>query len=103
MPLMVAPGRILALGSCSTKPDYDFASGVTLAVSWLADGECAQVTIPDLCGKPVMRAEAVRRGQEITVTVQGGDGSWQTKALWDKDAVIRKEGNQAVIVLSEGK
>lgn len=101
MPLMVAPGRILALGSCCTKPDYDFAEGVTLAVSWLADGECAKVTVPDLAGKPVLSAEAVRSGQEITVTVQGGDGSWQTKALWDKDAVIRREGNQAVITLSK--
>lgn len=102
MPLMVAPGRILALGSCCTKPDYDFASGVTLAVSYLEDGERAQVIVPDLAGKPVMHAEAVRCGQEITVTVEGGDGSWQTKALWDKEAVIRKEGNQAVIVLSGG-
>lgn len=103
MPLMVAPGRILALGSCSTKPDYDFAADVTLAVSWMADGERAKVTVPDLAGKPVMSAEAVRCGQEITVTVQGGDGSWQTKALWDKEAVVRREGNQAVIVLKEGK
>ena len=101
MPLMVAPGRILALGSCSTKPDYDYAAGVTLAVSWLADGERAKVTVPDLAGKPVMSAEAVRCGQEITVTVQGGDGSWQTKALWDKDAVVRRDGNQAVIALSK--
>lgn len=103
MPLMVAPGRILPVGNCCTKPDYEFASGVTLFVSWLNDGEHTEVTVPDLSGKPVMRAEAVRRGQEITVTVQGGDGDWQTKALWDKNAVVRREGNQAVIVLNEGK
>ncbi|MCI5901097.1 MAG: alpha-xylosidase [Blautia sp.] len=103
MPLMVAPGRILAVGSISTKPDYDYAAGVTLGVSWLADGESTQVTIPDISGKPVMTAEAVRCGQKITVTVQGGDGTWKTKALWDPDAVISRDDNQAVITLSEGK
>ena len=100
---MVAPGRILALGRCCTKPDYDFASGVTLAVSYLEDGACAQVTVPDLDGKTVLHAQAVRCGQEITVTVEGGDGSWNTAALWDKAAEVRREGNQAVIILSERK
>ena len=103
MPLMVAPGRILALGSCNTKPDYDFASGVTLAVSYLEDGACAQVVVPGLDGKAVLHAQAVRCGQEITVTVEGGDGSWNTAALWDKAAEVRREGNQAVIILSERK
>lgn len=103
MPLMAAPGKIIALGSCCTKPDYDFAEGVTLAVSWLADGEQSEVTVPDLTGKPVMHAVAVRHGQEITVTVEGGSENWQTKALWDKEAAVRREGARAVIVLSEGK
>ena len=103
MPLLVAPGRILPIGSCGEKPDYDFTEGVTLAVSYLKDGECAEVIIPDQNGKPQMYAKAVRKGQKVTVTVEDGTENWTGKALWDKDALIEKDGNCMTITLSEGK
>lgn len=103
MPLLVAPGKILALGSCCTKPDYEFAEGVTLALSYLADGERTEAVIPNLKGEPVMHVKAERSGQKITVNVQGGNGNWSGKVLWDKDAVIEKDDSHMVITLGEGK
>ena len=103
MPLLVAPAKILALGSCSTKPDYDYADGVTLAVSYLQDGECAETVIPDINGNVQMTVKAVRQGQVIRLTAEGGNGNWTGKALWDKDALVEKNGNIMLITLSEGK
>ena len=103
MPLLVAPGKVLALGSCCTKPDYEFAEGVTLALSYLADGERTEAVIPNLKGEPVMHVKAERSGQKITVNVQGGNGNWSGKVLWDKDAVIEKDDSHMVITLGEGK
>lgn len=103
MPLLVAPGKILALGSCCTKPDYEFAEGVTLALSYLADGERTEAVVPNLKGEPAMHVKAERSGQKITVNVQGGNGNWSGKVLWDKDAVIEKDDSHMVITLGEGK
>ncbi|MCF0134127.1 MAG: alpha-xylosidase [Blautia sp.] len=100
MPLMVAPGRILALGSCCTRPDYDYADGVVLAVSYLADGETAYTEVPDLTGKTVMTAKAMRIGRKILVTVAGGK-DWSCKALWDKASTVTMLDGQAEILLGE--
>lgn len=103
MPLFVAPGKILAIGNCCTRPDYDYTDQVTLAISYLEDGKSAETVIPDRKGVPVMKARAVRSGRKIAVTVEGGNGSWSGKALWDPEAATEKDGDHMVITLCEGK
>lgn len=103
MPLLAAPGKIIPFGGCSTKPDYDYTDGVTLAVSYLKDGQAAEVVIPGLDGRPRMSARAERKGLKVTVAVQGGNGNWTAKVLWDGKAAAQKDGNSMVFTLCEDK
>lgn len=103
MPLLAAPGKIIPLGNCSDRPDYHYADGVVLAISYLEDGQKAKVVIPDLDGKPEMSAWAERKGQQVTVTAQGGNGNWDSKVLWDPAAVAEKKENCIVFTLCEEK
>lgn len=100
MPLLVRPNTILPVGSCRTKPDYDFSDGVILCLSQFEEGGADEVQIPDLTGKTVMTARAVRSGGTIRITVSGGQ-NWSCRVLADPDAVIHRSGNAADIVLSE--
>lgn len=103
MPLFAAPGKIIALGNCRTRPDYDYPREVTLAVSYLEDGECSEAVVPDIKGIPRIHAKAERCGQKIILTAEGADAEWNGIALWDKSAVRKKDGNQMFITLNEGK
>jgi alpha-D-xyloside xylohydrolase len=71
LPLFVRGGAILALGVDESRPDYDFAEGVTLRINDLADGESAATAIPPLNGGEMTRVKAVRRDGEITVALAG--------------------------------
>lgn len=101
MPLFVAPGKILALGSCRTRPDYDYGDGVLLAISYLKDGEESQALIPDQEGRKQMQVQARRQGRSVRVTVQGGNGTWSCRLLWDQDAQMEREGDAMVITLTK--
>ena len=70
LPLMVRPGTVLPLGSCETRPDYDYTDGLELHVYQLPEGESRTVKVwnPD--------------GQAFTYTVTMKDG----KARADTDA-----------------
>ena len=57
LPLMVRPGSIVAVGSDDTRPDYDYADGVTLHVFEPQAGETASTTV-----QPDRRAGAGRHG-----------------------------------------
>jgi len=102
MPLLAAPGKILATGKHRDRPDYDFAEGVNLRVSWLEDGESAETVVPDLHGNPALRARAVRRGGEIQLTVDGGE-DWSCGALWDPEVRVERADGGAVIRWKESE
>ncbi|MCI8842958.1 MAG: alpha-xylosidase [Oscillospiraceae bacterium] len=101
MPLLAAPGKILAMGNRCDRPDYDFAEGVTLHVTYLEDGEAAETVVPDLHGNPVLTARAARSGNEIRLSVQGG-GNWTCGALWEPGATVTRTDDGAVITLKGG-
>lgn len=88
MPLLVRPNTILAIGSCDTKPDYDYSDGVTLYLSVFEDGAEAYTEITDIKGKTVMTASAVRKGDTITLHVEGGNGNWQYQALGEQNVTV---------------
>jgi len=50
MPLWVPDGAVIAMGADQTRPDYDYAQGVTLHIFPMADGTEKRVEIPALDG-----------------------------------------------------
>ena len=81
LPLMVKENTILPMGSNDQEAEYDFADGVTLCLSVFTEGGEACVEIPDCKGKTVMKAHAQCQGDEILVSVEGGNGNFQVKSL----------------------
>ncbi len=67
LPLLVRPGSVIPLGGCDSRPDYDYLDGLTLHVFSLKEGEKAEVTIPDLQGKPAARFSFCRRDSCLSV------------------------------------
>ena len=94
LPLPVRPNSILAIGSCYDKPDYDFAEGVTFYLSEFEDGANAEIFVTDVNGNKVRRVNALREGDTITVTVDGGSDNWDCKLLAkdtnDKLTIIKR-------------
>ena len=91
MPLLVRPNSILAVGNCCTKPDYDFADGVTLYLSCFEDGAYAETEITDQKGNTVMKAYAVRNGNTIRVHVEGENKNWSCKILGESEIALEIE------------
>lgn len=81
LPLLVRQNSILAVGSCHEKPDYDFADGVTFYLSEFEDGASAEIFVTDVSGNKERKVSAVREGDVITVTVEGGSDNWDCKLL----------------------
>jgi alpha-D-xyloside xylohydrolase len=72
LPLYVAPNTVLAWGSETERPDYDYASGVTLRVFALADGASAPFVVPSSDGRIAARGTVSRRGGRYTAQVSEG-------------------------------
>ncbi len=89
LPLMVRENTILPMGASETEAEYDYADGVTLVLSEFADGASAEVEIPDTKGNTVMKAFAVRKGDEIEVSVEGGNGNFTVKNLGSGTVVVK--------------
>ena len=89
LPLMVRPNTILPMGNNEVDAAYDFADGVTLVLSEFSEGAKAEVEIPDLQGNIVMKACAQRHGDEVFVTVEGGNGNFSVKNLGSGTVVIK--------------
>jgi len=77
LPLLVRPNSVIAVGSHSDRPDYDYGEDVTLHVYALADGERASAVVPSVNGRVDMTFMVHREGQQITVEREGADKHWQ--------------------------
>ncbi len=71
LPLFIRPGHLIAVGAQDSRPDYDFADGVTLRAGDLADGATATLEIPAANGGPGPVARARRSGGHIEFSWQG--------------------------------
>ena len=89
LPLMVRPSTILPMGNNEVDAAYDFADGVTLILSEFAEGAKAEAEIPDLQGNIVMKACAQRHGEEIFVSVEGGNGNFSVKNMGSGTVVVK--------------
>ena len=71
LPLMVCPGTILSLGSTDTRPDYEYADGVTFRIYELADGDEFTSVVVTPRGDGATRLTARRSGKRITASISG--------------------------------
>jgi alpha-D-xyloside xylohydrolase len=74
VPLLVRPGAVLAVGSRTDKPDYDYADGVTLHVYGPVEGS-KTVTVPALDGSPA----ATFVVSESRVERTSGSAPWRVR------------------------
>ena len=81
LPLMVRPGSVIAVGSNSEKPDYNYAEGVKFLLYLPEDGMEAASAVTDLSGKTVMTVCARREGNRISLSVNGGNGNYTYEVL----------------------
>jgi alpha-D-xyloside xylohydrolase len=72
LPLYVAPGTVLPWGAEEERPDYDYATGVTLRVFGLADGAVAPFAVASTDGTLAARGTVRRRGDTYTADVAVG-------------------------------
>ncbi|MBX3010220.1 MAG: alpha-xylosidase [Caldilineaceae bacterium] len=77
LPLLVRPNAVVAIGQDETRPDYDYAAGVTLQLYALADGANHTVTIPTLAGDTAATFQVARTGAVITVSCTGNAEHWR--------------------------
>ncbi|QOV18854.1 alpha-xylosidase [Blautia liquoris] len=91
LPLLVRPNSILAVGSCDTKPDYDYCDGVKFCLSVFSEGASASTEVTDLNGKVIMTAHAKRKGETIFLHVEGGNGNWSYEVLGDQEISVEME------------
>jgi alpha-D-xyloside xylohydrolase len=77
VPLLVRPNAVIAIGSQTDRPDYDYGEGVTLQVYELADGQQVSTVIPSTAGEVAVTFTVKRDGQQISVVREGMAKSWQ--------------------------
>ena len=61
----------LPLGGRDDVPSYDYAEGLTLKLYRMTDGGRAVRRVCDTAGQEFLRAEAVRSGNTITISLTG--------------------------------
>ena len=88
MPLLVRPNTILAVGQNDTRPDYDYADGVTLYLSYFEEGKEAETEVTDLQGRTVLKVRAVREGDVIRVHTEGRDEKVRVQVLGDEKLAV---------------
>lgn len=99
LPLMVRPNTVLPVGNCDSKPDYDYAEGVTLKLYQIAEGAELTTLIPDINGQPSMKVTTKRINHVITVTAEGENTNWFVEVVGQKNAQLEKKDNVLVIRL----
>ena len=77
VPLLARPHSVIPIGSQDSRPDYDFADGVTLRVYELEPDKEIITVIPDLGGNAALTVTSLRTGAQIQFTTQGATQNWQ--------------------------
>jgi len=81
LPLYVRPGTVLPIGNVVDRPEYDWASGVTLRCFELPDGYDGLTVIPHFDGSGAEPSQATafrvqRVGSIVTVSTADAHGDW---------------------------
>ncbi len=94
LPLWVRPNTILPLGTNDSRPDYDFADGVTFHLFGLEEGTAVSRTVPNLHGKAALTLHAHREGSTLHIAADGATKPW-TVVLRGVTAVTNITGGTA--------
>ncbi|MCP1103002.1 alpha-D-xyloside xylohydrolase [Aequitasia blattaphilus] len=68
LPLYVRENTLLPIGAVEDKTDYDFAEGVEIQIYNLVEDRKAMCEVTDVKGNVVLKTEAVKSGNRITIT-----------------------------------
>ncbi|HEY9022822.1 MAG TPA: alpha-xylosidase [Burkholderiaceae bacterium] len=78
LPLYVPEGTVLPWGADASRPDYDYATGVTLRVFGLADGASAPFAVASPEGRIAARGTVRRNGSSYVAHIDEGTlRDWQ--------------------------
>ncbi|MBQ2709203.1 MAG: alpha-xylosidase, partial [Clostridia bacterium] len=88
LPVFVRENTILPMGAHGDTPEYDYADGLTLRIYRLADGAEASRSVCNTRGEIVLTAHAKRRGDTITVTLDGAAESVKIEQIGTECEVI---------------
>lgn len=94
LPLLARPNSVIAIGAEATRPDYDYADGVTFHVFELDGGATASAVVRTSAGAIAATVTVRRDGDTIDVDVTGADQPWRV-FLRGVDAVRTVEGGEA--------
>jgi len=95
LPLFVAENTLLPMGSCETSPEYDYQKGLTLRYYLPVDGASTEIEIPDLTGKTVLTASAIKEGNTVTVELSDTAYPVQLEIYVNEEIKISKELTEA--------
>lgn len=107
VPLLVRPHTALAVGNTDSRPDYDYADGVTLHLYEIAEGAPVTITLPTKTGEVAATFRVERAGQTIRVISDGEITGWRV-LLVGMDTVKHVAGgivareSQGVLVTPDG-
>jgi alpha-D-xyloside xylohydrolase len=91
LPLMARPNSIIAIGTNETRPDYDYADGVTFHVFEPGDGmECSAAVISTE-GRQETAISVRRTGRTLTIQSRGARKPWRV-CLRNVPSVTSVEG-----------
>lgn len=95
MPLLVRPGSIIAMGSCDSRPDYEYCEDVRLLIFLPEEGFSATASVTDLSGNTALTVTAVRENNLVTVTTAGKAGRLACRLLGDQncEVTVRRESS----------
>ena len=104
IPLLARPNSIIAVGNQNTKPDYDFAEGVTLHVFELEEGKKASTTIFNMKGKSELEIDIILNGNVIDINYAGVEkpfsillrGVYNVKAVEGGSFVAEEMGTKII-------
>jgi alpha-D-xyloside xylohydrolase len=88
LPLLVRPNSVIPVGADDSRPDYEYADGVTLHVFELADGATVVTPVPDQQGEPALRVTVTRDGPTIHAHAPGATHPWRVLLRGVRDAQV---------------
>lgn len=81
LPLLVRPNSVIPVGKVDTKPDYDWADGVTLRIFALENSRHLDLRIPNSSGGEAARFTVRRQGDTIIIDAGGTTKPWQAELV----------------------
>lgn len=92
LPLMMRPNSVVPMGEREDRPDYAYTEGLLLYANELADGAVITTTVPDLSGRPAAVFETRRKGDAVSVSLEGSAARWGLLLLGVTKATSLKGG-----------